>query len=236
MDPLSRFSNYDVFAYLPQGFMALAAIDYIFGTTVVLAADWDVPKGALVVFAAYIMGHVVAMPASTILERWIVHGWMKPPSYHLFQGGQKTFINYAFAEFSRPLAQSVKEDALARLDMFTVGREEGDVVFWKAYPLVKRDEKAAPRLEMFLNLYGFCRNAAFVSGLAGLVILAQYEWAARHSAPLPDQHFTVAILLLIAGFILFRRFLKFYMHYTREVFVTFAQIAPIPQSRPDTVR
>ncbi|MER9843508.1 hypothetical protein NKJ59_19965 [Mesorhizobium australicum] len=235
MDPLSRFSNYDVFAYLPQGFLSLAAIDYILGTSIVLGADWDVPKGTLIVFAAYILGHVVAMPASTILERWIVHGWMKPPSFHLFKIGERSFINYAFAEFSRPLARSIRDAALVRLDMPGVQPNEGEVAFWKAYPLVKRDDKAASRLEMFLNIYGFCRNAAFVAGLAGVAILGQYLWSIHRGVP-DSQRRDVGILLLISSFILFRRFLKFYRHYTSEVFVTFAQIAPTPQSPPDMAR
>jgi len=72
MNVIDRFTDYDVLAYLPQGYLVLAATDYIFGTSFVLHSDWKVSEGFLVFFAAYVAGHLVANPSSLLFERLAV--------------------------------------------------------------------------------------------------------------------------------------------------------------------
>ena len=99
MDAFNRLSDYDVFAYLPQGFFALAAIDYLFGTAFVIHASWDVPKVVLVIFSAYAGGHIIASPSSRFIERWLVHGIMGQPALHLLKAEKKPkFWGWVFNE------------------------------------------------------------------------------------------------------------------------------------------
>ncbi|MER8942500.1 hypothetical protein NKH82_23855 [Mesorhizobium sp. M0915] len=119
MDIFGRLSDYDVFAYLPQGFFVLAAFDFFFGTSFVIHASWDVPTGVFVLFLSYAAGHLVAGPASRILEAGIVHDMLKPPSVHLLSPEQRaswllrSLLPAYFSPLSRPTRACVQA-ALAK--------------------------------------------------------------------------------------------------------------------------
>ncbi|MEO1018992.1 MAG: hypothetical protein AAFY56_15055 [Pseudomonadota bacterium] len=230
MDLFKRFSDYDVFAYLPQGFLALAAVDYLFATNFVLNGGWDVPKGFLIMFGAYIIGHLIASPSSKIIEKWVVRGFMKQPATHLLTSKTTPWVlRVIFADYYTPLSEPLRREVLNKMGSEDPDRIPGETLFWKAYPLAKRDEHAKDRMGSFINLYGFCRNVCFVSGLTALTLFVQLGWGKWVSHIPPDnEKIAVAVILSIVSFMMFQRYLKFHRLYSVEVFTTFAKVAPTP--------
>lgn len=166
MDIFGRLSDYDVFAYLPQGFFVLAAFDFFFGTSFVIHASWDVPTGVFVLFLSYAAGHLVAGPASRILEAGIVHDMLKPPSVHLLSPEQRAswLLRSLLPAYFSPLSRPTRACVQAALAKAGTGLH-GDEAYWVAYTVAKRDAQAKPRLENFLNVYGFCRNLSFIAAV-----------------------------------------------------------------------
>lgn len=226
MDLFKRLSDYDVFAYLPQGFMALAAVDYLFGSQFILNAGWDVPKGFLTIFAAYVVGHLIASPSARIIERWLVGCLMKEPAIHLLSDQHAPLIlRIIFAEYYTPFENILRKKILEKLGVEDQESIRGETLFWMAYPSAKRDEHAKDRMSTFLNLYGFCRNVCFVSALTSFVIFMQLGWEKWINAiPVSDEKTVVAIVLVVTSFMMFQRYLKFYRHYSIEVFTTFEKV------------
>jgi hypothetical protein len=234
MNFFDRLSDYDVFAYLPQGFLVLAAIDYLVGTNFVLNANWDVTKGLLVVFVAYIAGHIAASPSSAILERWLVAKYLKPPSINLLSLKKyKLATRLFFSDYYTPLKDPLRSDVLKKLNLTTVGGIDGERIFWTTYPVATKDEYARTRMATFLNLYGFCRNVSFIAGTVALLLLVQTIWMKVVDGYYIDiERIEVAIALVIVAFAMFQRYLKFFRLYSVEVFKAFAQLTPIPLDRP----
>ncbi|MER9266082.1 hypothetical protein NKI63_16145 [Mesorhizobium sp. M0410] len=226
MDIFGRLSDYDVFAYLPQGFFVLAAFDFFFGTSFVIHASWDVPTGVFVLFLSYAAGHLVAGPASRILEAGIVHDMLKPPSVHLLSPEQRaswllrSLLPAYFTPLSRPTRARVQA-ALAKAGTCL----HGDEAYWVAYTVAKRDDHAKPRLENFLNVYGFCRNLSFIAAVTAELLLVQALVAPRLDTFGSAAHeVMVAAGFALISFQLFKRYLKFYRLYSIEVFVAFAAV------------
>lgn len=225
MDLFNRLSDYDVFAYLPQGFLAFAAIDYVFGTAIILNAGWDVPTGFLVVFMAYAMGHIIAGPSSFVLERWLVHRVLGEPVVHLLpEKGSKRPLSSLFPAYHEPLAEPVREAVAAKLEASGSHADKSQSKFWTAYPIAKKDEPTRVRLGSFLNMYGFCRNVSFVALSAGVAVIGKTALQSQQAEGVwswPD--FWIGAGLILVAFAMFQRFLKFYRLYSVEVFVTFSQ-------------
>ncbi len=238
MDLFKRFSDYDVFAYLPQGFMALAAVDYLFETKIVLNAGWDVPKGLLIVFGAYVVGHLIANPSAKIIERWVVRGLMKQPSIHLLSDKKgPRILRMIFADYYTPLSEPLRKEVLEKLGVKDPNQVDGETLFWTAYPLAKRDEYTKERMSTFINLYGFCRNICFIAGLTALALVVLLGWAKWVSGnPLDSDKIAVAISLAAVAFMMFQRYLKFFRLYSVEVFIGFAKMAATPPVQSDKVR
>lgn len=225
MDKLLRFSDYDVFAYISAGLAALLLSDVLFSTHWIVDAQWTVASGTAVVFGCYVVGHVIAWPASFLIERQFVVRVLGPPSKVLFEEAThhtiltRLFPDY-FAPLNRAIVQRVKSKA--RSDSSDA---IGQNLFWAAFAVVKRDPATYARLEAFLKLYGFCRNIAFVAFLGALALFFSTARTAIVGAPRMETQFFWAIAALLVGVSMFYRFLKFYRLYSVEVFVGYAEIA-----------
>lgn len=233
MNFLDRLSDYDLFAYVPQGIMALAAADYISGRHYfVLDASWDVPKGVLIFFVAYIVGHILASPSSKFVERGLVKNLMEQPSVHLLGLGRSSrFLKVMFFDYITPLTANVRNEVRNKMKIDLSNPPSGEELFWRAYTIARQDAAVRARLATFLNLYGFCRNVCFLAGIVGFTLLGQEFWTkiVIHNA-IDMERLWVGIGLLFAAFFMFQRFLKFYRLYSLEVFVAYAASSVIPPS------
>jgi len=174
MDKLLRFSEYEIFAYAASGLAAMLVWDFVFGTHWVLGAQWGVYEGVAVLFGAYVIGHVVAWPASWLLERRFVRRFLGAPATALFReappGALANLKRRLFPDYFTPLDQSTQDRVKARAldEGHLVNSGEG--LFWLAFAQAKRDAPTYARMEAFLKHYGFCRNMSFVA-LAGAMLL-----------------------------------------------------------------
>lgn len=223
MDIFGRLSDYDVFAYLPQGFMALAACDFLFGTQFVIAGDWDVPTGALVVFLSYVAGHVAATPSSVLMERVLAWWLIGRPSRYLLPSAKPRWIcRVLFPEYTSPLPSGIQKSVHEKMSPKSIGGSaSGEDYFWEAYPLAKRDEHAKLRMERFHNLYSFCRNVSFILGSTACIAWFQYFTA---DYVLPKEKIVLIWAVSVGSVVMFQRYLKFMRLFSVEVFVTYSKL------------
>lgn len=78
------------------------------------------------------------------------------------------------------------------------------------------NENLLKRLDAFLSKYGFARNLAFTSIVVGMALLSKGYLSGDHNV------IRYAVTLLVAGVLLFYRYLKFFRQYSYELFNTYA--------------
>ena len=217
MDKFFRFSDYDVFAYLTAGFAGLAVVDLSFSTSFIVGASWTFSAGTLTVFAAYILGHIIAIPSSSFIEHGLVKRFLGAPSENLLadnQSGLRWLMKVTtLRDFYRPLTVDIQARVMGLANPMSGVALTGERLFWVAFAAAKRDPSAAGRMQTFLNLYGFCRNIAFV-GLFGGALIAVFG-----TSPETTRN---AVIAVATGVLMLHRYLKFYRLYCVEVFVSFA--------------
>lgn len=218
MNVFDRLTDYDVYAHVAQGAVALAAADYVFGTRFVLDADWTFADGFFVLIASYVVGHVVASPASAILERWFARAVLQPPARNLLAAKENTSaLRFIFGDYYVRLDEPLRLSVLQKMGVTDVGAITGDRLFWAAYPAARADERASERMSRFLNLYGFCRNISFVAALTAVTLVVV------HGFDLQSDHTKVALTAFLVATIMFLRFLKYYRLYSLEVLLSFSR-------------
>jgi hypothetical protein len=222
MDIFSKLTAYDLAGCIPPGFFLLAITDYLFGTDFVLNGQWDLPKGTLVIFMAYVGGHMIATPSSALLEKVVVHRWLGGPIAHMLWGGRiRWWQRIISADFFRPMDEYNRGEVISKLPAPIRHRLEDQAVFFHTYGVVKRDEKTAQRLANFLSLYGFCRNISFVS-LFGSSALTVNELVYQSHG---QQSYIYAAGLLLTAYLMFQRYLKFFRSYASEVLISYRAIS-----------
>lgn len=217
------FSVYDFFAYLATGFIVLSAADYAFGL------GWlqkeKLPPGMIVflTLGAYVLGHLVANLSSYFLEHRFLRGVLKSPEETLFnetKGGWALLFPIFFKPFPAETQKRVLDRAVAA-GIIRPGRG----LFFHCHSIVKRDKSTADRLGNFLNTYGFCRNASMASLIAAAILLCaavrHMEW--KTAEGLETDKLVWAAVAIIVAIGLFYRYLKFFKHYTEEVFRDYAE-------------
>lgn len=226
MDNLARFSDYDVFAYLASGLASLMVWDMVFSTKYVIGAQWTVAGGVITIAAAYIIGQILAAPSGWLIERQFVRHVLLRPSVILMGGEigwrkilKRTLLQDYYSPLDKGLQDKVRERVAAERDP----QVSGDALFWRAFPVAKRDANAYARMSGFLNLYGFCRNMAFVGvvGACFIALVAALEWAEMGWSKDLAHQFRWALLALLIGLGMLHRYLKFFRLYAVEVFVTY---------------
>lgn len=223
------FTSYEFYAYLAAGMVTLAAIDRVYlGSMLANEASWTVVNGAFWVAIAYLIGQILAIPSSTILEHLLMRKWLRAPSRILLgldaPRWREIAVRWLFAAREyEPLPgatqDSVKRKVAAALAIAPAD-VQGEAAFHCAFPHARGVSDSATRLDNFMNQYGMCRNVSLASLIASIIMIVH----ARSTGARLDWFIAIAGVVLAVG--LFGRFVKFYAAYAREVFRTFDKCVP----------
>jgi magnesium-transporting ATPase (P-type) len=97
---------------------------------------------------------------------------------------------------------------------------------------VKRDKATLDRLNIFINVYSFCRNMAFAMLLAAAVIAASGIWYAAHGLWEPNLNKVGIAVLCVCGAVgMLYRYLSFYRRYIQEVLITYPELKRAKEER-----
>ncbi|MEL6445673.1 MAG: hypothetical protein AAFR95_13185 [Bacteroidota bacterium] len=211
------FSVYDTFAYLSSGLLLVAGVGHALGVEA-SSVDLTLEATLVAVVVLYVIGHLVAHVAGLAFENVLVRRWLGSPETHLFNTAPKRFAARIFRYHFKPFPATTQE----RLQRYAseAGYSADDRgFFFHCHNIALRDEIARERLSSFLNLYGFCRNAGLALLVAGLaMLLAAFDLDARDLGENGRELLCIGLLALVAAFGLFVRYLKFFRHYTTEVY------------------
>lgn len=218
------FSFYDFFGYLGSGFLLLVAIDYAAGGERITSENVPTILAIFWVVLIYVAGHIIAHVSSIILEVRFLRKVLKSPEEHLFATDITSKWAKIFPGHFKPLPESSQErlSILARKEGFSTASDRG--FFFHCHAHVKRDEATLNRLNTFLKLYGFCRNLSMALLFSAVVLFfwAFESWKFWEAAN--GEKLGWAGLALFAAFMMLLRYLKFFRHYTLEVYNTFAAL------------
>lgn len=218
------FSVYDFFAVLATGFVVLCAVDY--GFDVGWLTKETLPPGMILflVVGGYALGHVVANLSSYFLEHKFLRGVLKSPEITLFEERTDGFWSHLFPIFYKPFPLETQKRVFDRAKDAGIERP-GRGLFFHCFAIVKRDKATAERLGAFLNVYGFCRNVCMASLIAAVVLLfaslRKFNWSNGSGFEADKLVWSVLAVFVAVG--LFYRYLKFFKHYTEEVFRDYAE-------------
>lgn len=205
------FSAYDFFAYLASGLVLLCSADFAFKLGWFLGQDLKVSDGVFIILVAYVVGHLVAHFSSLLYEHGIVRGLIGSPEVHLIDSSQNNgWRKLLFRGFVRPFPKETVSRVLQKSRNFGF-ESAGRGLFFHCHSRVKSCKSTSDRLSAFLNQYGFCRNLSFALLLASLVLAVGSKWG-----------FASASLFAALG--MFFRYLKFFRHYTQEVYRTYSEL------------
>lgn len=223
------FTVYDFLAYLSAGFIVLAAGDYAFDQGWLLRDDLGLVAGVFWAVAAYVTGHVMANLAGWVLETKILRDWLRSPEETLFGSrSPSSRRRRLFPGFYRPLPGETHTRVLGKARSKGISSSElaspDRGLFFHCFAVVKRDPITRERLDTFLNLYGFCRNACFALLVATLVLLIGVGSSPWRDSGTGDDVWWAIAAAPVAAVGLFYRYLKFFREYTIEVFRTYAEV------------
>jgi hypothetical protein len=211
------FTSYDFWAYLSAGFMLLFALDLAAGTNLLMRDSWTVVQGVVAVSVAYTAGQMVASASNVLFEKLLVGKLLGYPRNVLFgQPKAWPWVRRLLPSYFEPLPPETQRAALEKGGKVGVSKP-GEALFWPAHAAGRATPAVAGRMDKFLNLYGFCRNAAFVAFVDAAVLYWSYLQPGG-----PDVHLQWACLALVTGFAMTLRYLKFFRHFALEVFVSWA--------------
>jgi hypothetical protein len=177
----------------------------------VLGRQLDAVQSTVWLVIAFVIGQVNSHWASWLLEGKIVKLLGRPEDLLLTHTPCRVFRHYR-TPLPALTANSVM-DKYQRLSGAAGGSRD---VYLYCYHLVKEQcPQAYARLQTFINLYGFSRNLSFATGLITLALIV-----GRFNGPRPFLGRLIVISAIVA-ITLFYRYLKFYRHFTVEVFTSF---------------
>lgn len=217
MDQKFPFTSYDFWAYLSAGFLLLFAIDSAAGTKLLMRDNWTVVQGTVAVSLAYAVGHLVASLSSFLFERGLVGKVLGYPRDVLFDRHKAPrWLRALLSTYFQPLQPETQAAALSRGKNAGV-KTSGEAFFNAAFGYARQKPAVMARLDNFLNLYGFCRNAALVAFIDAAILY----WAYMQSDD-PREFLLWSRLALLAGIGMTLRYLKFYRLYAHELFTAYA--------------
>jgi hypothetical protein len=218
------FSIYDFFGYLAAGFVLILSVDYAFQGGWLLRDNLGTVLSLFWLLAAYVAGHLIAGISSALLEQGLVRSILGSPEETLFHDHSNSRWRHVFPAFFRPLPKETRHRVLQKAARLAAIDEPGRGLFFHCHPIVKRDQPTLERLNTFLNQYGFCRNLSVASFLAAIVLLvgALWSWRSGQDEGAPRLYWAGIAIVVAIGMLY--RYLKFFRHYTVEVFVTYAEL------------
>jgi hypothetical protein len=217
-------TDYDFYAYVLVGFLALICADYAFvdGIWLIYDVRWTVIYGIGVVLTAYILGQVISMLAALILEKWIVCRRFGPPRDYLL-GARKTIpklvglINGLSASHNSPalptaIAKKAIQNAASALGQeyraFLANDTHTEEVFQFGYSVGRGREDTCRRLDRDRREYEFSRNLAFLSFFSGPILLF---WPSGAYAP------WLGIIIIALSVFMFVRFVRYFTSFHTQV-------------------
>jgi hypothetical protein len=217
------FSTYDFFGYLANGFVILCATEYAFFGTSLAERDWKVGHAVFYLVLAYIIGHIVANISSYLIEHLIVRERLKSPEDTLFEPQQKTWRSFFFPIFYQPFPPETQKRILevAQKNGFD---KPSRGLFLHAHGVAKQDRATLERLTSFLNLYGFCRNVTTGLIISAIILVIGALIDVRRWTEIDNYKLAWAGAALVGAVGMFYRYLKFFRHYTMEVFNSYAEL------------
>lgn len=221
-------TNYDFYAYLTAGMVVLAAYDHAFmGSWLAQETHWTIVAGVFWAAVAYLLGQVLAIPSSALLELWLARRVLRPPSEILLglqpPRRRERFITTVcgareYRPFPAPNQICIRQKIAEKLGV-DAGTIDAEAAFQCAFPHARGVADTATRLDGFLNQYGMCRNVSLAAGVAAIFLAIAacrtHDWRTTELAG--------GAIILSVG--LFFRFIKFYAAYAREVFRTYDKCA-----------
>lgn len=228
------FSTYDFFGYLACGFLLVCAAEFAFDGKWLLFAN-PTPAIPLLAFwfgIAYVTGHLVASISSFLIEHTLVRRLLRSPEETLFNPVTGC-RSYLFPVYYHPFPQATRDRVLERSTR--AGFTKADrALFFHCHTKVKGLPTTSERLATFLNIYGFCRNMCMACLLAipilgtGILHDMTNGWVELpyRSNWLPSDTTKAmwAAVALVAAIGMLYRYLKFFKHYTQEVYTTYAEL------------
>jgi len=211
------FDPYDFFGYLASGLLVLVGMQLALGFPQVLGHQLTLFDSAVVLLAVYVGGQLVATPAKALLEDLVVGKILRRPNVNLFEPKKPSFRGLLFPGFYKPLPPSIRkriQDRATGEGTNSTGEELFLSVRYK--PETLKNESLMKKLDAFIGKYGFSRNLAFTSTLVSAALFWKSYSAGDHELA---KYATTA---LVAGILLFYRYLKFFRQYSYELFNTYA--------------
>jgi len=210
----------------------LGLCDIVVGTELVFKEHWSISSGVAVILGGYVAGHIVSGLAALVIDRCLVRIGLGTPADILMQPPphkKSSWLQRAvLGDYLDPLPSSLRSRVLHRAGMGTsegARPDAGEDLFWRAWPIIKREPIPYGRAESFLKLYGFCRSLILVSLVAAVIFAtkAMFGWYALQIST--QTYWMWAFIAVIVSFVMFRRYLRFFRAYSLEVFSTFAESA-----------
>jgi len=217
------FTTYDFWAYLSSGFLLLFIVDVVGPTDILAKVNWSFVQIIVAVSAAYAVGHIVAHLSSLLLERGLVEKVLGPPRAALFGHPRAPrWIRALLPGYFKALPNEIAQNALARAKAAGVS-DAGQAMFQLAFHNARNNPVVLARIDNFLNLYGFCRNIALVCLIDAAILYANYRWFRG-----PDDHYWWSLVALVMGIGMVARYLKFFRHFSYEIFTAYGSESPAP--------
>ncbi len=241
------FSTYDLFGYLASGFILIIATDYAADAHWLLHREKvPAPEAIFWTLLAYVLGHIVANVSSFCIEHLFVRKYLVSPEVTLFEPNFKSRWRWIFPIFYQAFPEGTRNRIAAaaaqRNFQFTPNR----AFFFHCHAIVKHDKSTLERLSSFLNLYGFCRNISMAALLTIPILIwgachkanpftfrpADIDWANWGAIEGSKLRWALAALLIAVGMLY--RYLKFFKHYTVEVYQSYAELSHTAQGGSTT--
>jgi hypothetical protein len=175
----------------------------------------------LLVVIAYIAGHVVANVAGFLLEQKFVAELLGRPTKHLFGGGGGRF-RAQFPGYYRELPAATRARVLERAHANAGISDPGEALFFHCHARVKNEQSVMDRLNTFLNLYGFCRNACMALAIVTLCLVAGVIVGSAETGAIEPLWWAAAALTGAVGMLY--RYLKFLRQYAVELYTSYAEL------------
>jgi hypothetical protein len=230
MDKFLRFSDYDIFGYLIAGLASFGLFDLFTNHQIVLQSSWTVSSAVITIVAAYIAGHLISGLATALIDRGLVRRFFGKPDSLLFSSPKKSRLNtlkkWLFGEFFDPLPGDIRDRVLKRAKLTSAqnkGKKVGEILFYRAWPYIKREPIAYSRLETFLKLYHFHRTISFLSLISAVAIPVSIYFKTTNFYFIQDHPVISVIFALIIAYGMFRRYLRFFRLYSVEVFSNYSE-------------
>jgi hypothetical protein len=213
------FDPYDFFGYLASGLAVVIGMELTLGFPTVLSAQLSAVQSAFLILGVYVAGHIIATPSKFVLEDVIVKKLLKSPTKNLFNPHPGKFFKLLFPGYYTALPARIRNKILERVKA-EGGETSGESLFLhvRYNSAMLNNDNLLARLTTFLGRYGFARNLSFSCLLVGVAMLAKCFLEDSDNPQLTKYGITA----IIAGVLMFYRYLKFFRQYSYEMFNTYA--------------